>query len=119
MTADLSPAVVADVTVTAERLVAGGDALAHLPDGRVAFVDGALPGERVVMRPLAAPTGRRRCTGGCRPSSSRRRPADAAVSATPSTPTAAAAAVGSTPSPTSNGAPRSTSSPTPSATSPS
>ena len=31
--------------VTIERLVAGGDALAHLEDGRVVFVDGALPGE--------------------------------------------------------------------------
>lgn len=31
--------------VTIERLVAGGDALAHLDDGRVVFVDGALPGE--------------------------------------------------------------------------
>jgi 23S rRNA (uracil1939-C5)-methyltransferase len=49
---------VADVTLTAERLVAGGDALAHLPDGRVVFVDGALPGERVVVRPAAPPTGR-------------------------------------------------------------
>src|SRR5207248_2972039 len=53
-----SPADVAEVTVTAERLVAGGDALARLPDGQVAFVDGALPGERVVARPLGAPAGR-------------------------------------------------------------
>lgn len=30
-----------------ERLVAGGDGLAHLADGRVVFVPGALPGERV------------------------------------------------------------------------
>lgn len=36
-----------DVTVRAERLVAGGDALARLADGRVAFVAGALPGELV------------------------------------------------------------------------
>ena len=33
--------------VTIERLVAGGDALAHLEDGRVVFVEGALPGEVV------------------------------------------------------------------------
>ena len=30
-------------------MAAGGDALAHLGDGRVVFVDGALPGERVVV----------------------------------------------------------------------
>ena len=30
-----------------ERLVAGGDALGHLADGRVVFVPGALPGELV------------------------------------------------------------------------
>jgi 23S rRNA (uracil1939-C5)-methyltransferase len=35
------------VTVRAERMVAGGDAMAHLDDGRVAFVTGALPGEEV------------------------------------------------------------------------
>jgi len=35
------------VEVVAEKMAAGGDALAHAPDGRVAFVDGALPGERV------------------------------------------------------------------------
>jgi 23S rRNA (uracil1939-C5)-methyltransferase len=33
--------------LTPERLVAGGDAMAHDPDGRVVFVDGALPGELV------------------------------------------------------------------------
>jgi 23S rRNA (uracil1939-C5)-methyltransferase len=31
-----------------EGVAAGGDALARLPDGRVVFVEGALPGERVV-----------------------------------------------------------------------
>ncbi|CAN5565660.1 TRAM domain-containing protein [soil metagenome] len=36
-------------TVRAEKLVAGGDALAHLADGRVVFVRGALPGESVVV----------------------------------------------------------------------
>jgi 23S rRNA (uracil1939-C5)-methyltransferase len=33
--------------LTAERLIAGGEALARDPDGRVVFVDGALPGEVV------------------------------------------------------------------------
>ncbi|MFZ9291793.1 MAG: 23S rRNA (uracil(1939)-C(5))-methyltransferase RlmD, partial [Ilumatobacteraceae bacterium] len=33
--------------LVAERLVAGGEALVRRADGRVAFVDGALPGERV------------------------------------------------------------------------
>ncbi|MEQ1873234.1 MAG: TRAM domain-containing protein [Ilumatobacteraceae bacterium] len=37
-------------TVRAEKLVAGGDALAHLADGRVVFVQGALPGETVVVK---------------------------------------------------------------------
>ena len=35
------------VVVRAERLVAGGDALARLDDGRIAFLSGALPGELV------------------------------------------------------------------------
>jgi 23S rRNA (uracil1939-C5)-methyltransferase len=35
------------VQLTIERLVAGGDALARADDGRVVFVDGALPGEVV------------------------------------------------------------------------
>lgn len=34
-------------TVVAEKMAAGGDAISHLADGRVVFVDGALPGERV------------------------------------------------------------------------
>ncbi len=34
-------------TVRAEKMAAGGDAIAHLADGRVVFVDGALPGEDV------------------------------------------------------------------------
>jgi 23S rRNA (uracil1939-C5)-methyltransferase len=33
--------------VTAQQLVAGGDALARLPSGKVIFVEGALPGEEV------------------------------------------------------------------------
>jgi 23S rRNA (uracil1939-C5)-methyltransferase len=35
--------------VVVERLVAGGDGLARLADGRVVFVEGALPGERVLV----------------------------------------------------------------------
>lgn len=35
------------IETVAERMAAGGDALARMPDGRVLFVDGALPGERV------------------------------------------------------------------------
>lgn len=37
-------------TVRAERLVAGGDALARLADGRVVFVPGLVPGESAVVR---------------------------------------------------------------------
>ena len=33
--------------VIAEKMAAGGDAIAHMDDGRVLFVEGALPGERV------------------------------------------------------------------------
>lgn len=36
--------------VTAEKMAAGGDAIGRLADGRVVFVDGALPGERVSVR---------------------------------------------------------------------
>lgn len=39
-----------DLTVSIERLVAGGAGLAHEPSGRVVMVDGALPGERVEVR---------------------------------------------------------------------
>jgi predicted RNA-binding protein with TRAM domain len=35
------------VDVTPTAMAAGGDALARLPDGRVVFVTGALPGEVV------------------------------------------------------------------------
>ncbi|MEY4174206.1 MAG: hypothetical protein RI900_1371, partial [Actinomycetota bacterium] len=35
------------VETVAERMAAGGDALARMPDGRVLFAEGALPGERV------------------------------------------------------------------------
>ena len=35
------------VEVTTEKMAAGGDALARLPDGRIAFVRGALPSETV------------------------------------------------------------------------
>ncbi|HQZ33441.1 MAG TPA: TRAM domain-containing protein [Ilumatobacteraceae bacterium] len=36
-----------DEVVHVEKMAAGGDAIAHLADGRVVFVDGALPGETV------------------------------------------------------------------------
>ncbi len=36
------------VTLTIERLAHGGEGVAHLEDGRVVFVTGALPGEQVV-----------------------------------------------------------------------
>ncbi len=38
------------VKVTIEKIVSGGDGLAHLSDGRVVFVSGGLPGEEVVIR---------------------------------------------------------------------
>ena len=37
----------ASIVVRAEKMAAGGDAIAHIADGRVAFVRGALPGELV------------------------------------------------------------------------
>ena len=42
----------AESELTAERVVVGGDALAREADGRVVFVPGALPGERVRVRSL-------------------------------------------------------------------
>ncbi|MBI4935993.1 MAG: class I SAM-dependent RNA methyltransferase [Actinobacteria bacterium] len=39
-----------DAVVTAQKMAAGGDAIARLEDGRVVFVDGALPGEQVRVR---------------------------------------------------------------------
>lgn len=44
------------VRLRAEKLVAGGDALARLDDGRVAFVEGAIPGELVDARVLQSKT---------------------------------------------------------------
>jgi 23S rRNA (uracil1939-C5)-methyltransferase len=38
--------------VRVERLVAGGVGLAHEPDGRVVLVDGGLPGDEVLVRPV-------------------------------------------------------------------
>ena len=35
--------------VTIERMVAGGDGLARLADGRVVFVDGAITGEQIAI----------------------------------------------------------------------
>ena len=40
--------------VRIEKMAAGGDALAHLADGRVVFVDGALPGESVRVAVVTA-----------------------------------------------------------------
>jgi 23S rRNA (uracil1939-C5)-methyltransferase len=40
----------ADLELRAERMAAGGDAIAREPSGRVVFVDGALPGELVRVR---------------------------------------------------------------------
>jgi 23S rRNA (uracil1939-C5)-methyltransferase len=37
------------VELTADRIVAGGDALARADDGRVVLIEGALPGERVTV----------------------------------------------------------------------
>ena len=37
------------IEVRAEKMAAGGDAIAHVADGRVAFVRGALPGELVAI----------------------------------------------------------------------
>jgi len=48
------------VELTTTRLVAGGDALARGADGRVIFVDGALPGERVQVDVTASHTDHQR-----------------------------------------------------------
>ena len=42
------------IEVTPEKVVAGGDALAREPDGRVVLIEGALPGERVAVEVLEA-----------------------------------------------------------------
>ena len=39
-----------ELVMRVERVAAGGDGLAHHPDGRVAFVDGGIPGESVLVR---------------------------------------------------------------------
>jgi 23S rRNA (uracil1939-C5)-methyltransferase len=46
--------------VHAERLVAGGVALARRDDGRIVMVEGALPGERVLVRPVGVRHGAER-----------------------------------------------------------
>lgn len=38
------------VTLTVEKLVPGGDGFSHLPDGRVLFVRGGAPGDRIRLR---------------------------------------------------------------------
>ncbi len=40
----------ADIDLSIEKLVAGGDGLGRLPDGKAVFVAGVLPGERVRVR---------------------------------------------------------------------
>lgn len=42
------------ITVTIDKLVGGGDGLARQDDGRVVFVPGVLPGERVVAEVVSA-----------------------------------------------------------------
>ena len=50
MTGDVAPS--ATVEVAIQGMANGGEGVGRLPDGRVAFVDGALPGETVA---IAAP----------------------------------------------------------------
>jgi tRNA/tmRNA/rRNA uracil-C5-methylase (TrmA/RlmC/RlmD family) len=38
------------LTLEAERIAVGGDAIGHAPDGRVVFISGLLPGERGTVR---------------------------------------------------------------------
>jgi 23S rRNA (uracil1939-C5)-methyltransferase len=66
----------ATVELRAERMVAGGDALAREPGGRVVFVTGALPGERVLVRMTdeKADFGRAVVAEVLEPSASRRSP---------------------------------------------
>ena len=42
--------VVDHVTLDAERIAVGGDAIGHAPDGRVVFIAGLVPGERGTVR---------------------------------------------------------------------
>ena len=46
---DLQSSTMSSIEVRAEKMAAGGDAIAHVEDGRVAFVRGALPGELVAV----------------------------------------------------------------------
>ena len=43
-----------DLVLRPDRIAAGGDAIARHPDGRVVFVDGAIPGETVRVRLTSA-----------------------------------------------------------------
>src|SRR4029079_9094402 len=47
--ADLQSGPMSSIVVRAEKMAAGGDAIARLPDGRGVFVRGALPGESVAI----------------------------------------------------------------------
>ena len=46
---DLQSSTMSSIVVRAEKMAAGGDAIARMPDGRVAFVRGALPDEVVAV----------------------------------------------------------------------
>lgn len=46
---DLQSSAMSSIEVRAEKMAAGGDAIARMADGRVAFVRGALPGELVAV----------------------------------------------------------------------
>lgn len=48
----------------AESFAYGGEAVARAPDGRVAFVSGAIPGERVVAVPVSEHKGYLKCAAG-------------------------------------------------------
>jgi 23S rRNA (uracil1939-C5)-methyltransferase len=64
------------VRLRIEKVVAGGDALARQPDGRIVFVPGALPGELVDVRILSAKRdlARGAVTAVIEPSAARRTP---------------------------------------------
>jgi 23S rRNA (uracil1939-C5)-methyltransferase len=51
------------IELTVEKLVPGGAGYCRLPDGRSAFVDGALPGDRITVHGLEEKRGYVRATG--------------------------------------------------------
>ena len=50
MATDVGQPIPDRLTLEAERIAVGGDAIGHAPDGRVVFVSGLLPGERATVR---------------------------------------------------------------------